>query len=79
MQGDALAQNSLGGMYATGQGVAQDYVAAHMWADIATANGNEDARVNRDSIAGRMTANEIAEAQRRATVCMGFKYYVACD
>jgi hypothetical protein len=35
-QGNAEAQYSLGYMYASGQGVPQDYVLAHMWFNLAS-------------------------------------------
>ena len=65
-QGNALAQLSLGAMYADGRGVPQDDVAAHMWANLAAAQGNENARELRDSLAERMSAGQIAAAQRAA-------------
>lgn len=65
-QGDATAQFNLGLMYSTGRGVPQDYVAAHMFFNLAGAKGNEDARKTRDQLATKMTASQIAEAQRRA-------------
>lgn len=40
-QGVDRAQNNLSVMYGTGRGVREDYVLAHMWANIAAANGNE--------------------------------------
>ena len=36
-------------MYRKGQGVAQDYVTAHMWFNIAGENGNKGAITGRDS------------------------------
>lgn len=65
-QGFAMAQLNLGGMYYKGQGVPQDYVAAHMFFNLAAANGYEDARKWRDELAAKMTAAQIAAAQRRA-------------
>ena len=65
-QGDANAQNNLGFMYGNGRGVPQDYVEAHKWYNLAASNGNDLARNNRDIIAGLMTAEQIAEAQRLA-------------
>ncbi len=53
-------------MYDNGQGVPQDYVQAHMWLNLAAANGNEQAKGNRDIAAGLMTGEEIAEAQKLA-------------
>jgi TPR repeat protein len=69
-QGFAGAQFNLGVMYDTGEGVLQDYVEAHMWTNLAVAQSSgedRDRRVrNRDNIAAKMTAEQIAEAQRRA-------------
>jgi TPR repeat protein len=69
-QGHAGAQYELGNMYATGRGVPLDYVEAHMWCNLAVARfaGNDRDRVvkNRDINATKMTAEQIAEAQRRA-------------
>ena len=39
-QGDAKAQNALGAMYEFGLTVPQDNVMAHMWYNIASANGD---------------------------------------
>ena len=72
--GHVTSQVSLGNMHRDGIGVAQDYVTAHMWYNIATAAGSVGARENRDEIASRMTADAIAEAQRRARVCMESGY-----
>ena len=52
-------------MYVSGQGVLQDYAQAYMWFDLAAANGDW-ARPKRDSLAAKMTAEQIAEAQRLA-------------
>ena len=69
-QGYAGAQLNLGVMYGTGEGVPQDYVEAHKWFNLATAqsSGEElDMSVRgRDAVAERMTAEQIADAQRRA-------------
>ena len=69
MQGDATAQNNLGRMYANGQGVPQDYVRAHMWLNLAAAQGDSVAVKNRDLAAKIMTAAQIAEAQKMAREC----------
>ena len=66
-QGDALAQAGLGWAYATGRGVAQDYVQAHKWSNLSAASGNADALKNRDMIAAKMTPAQIGEAQRLAS------------
>ena len=72
-QGDADAQANLGDMYANGQGVPRDYVQAHKWFNLAAAHfpaseteGREKAVINRDRVAGKMNAAQIAEAQRLA-------------
>jgi len=65
-QGDDLAQNNLGLMFDIGQGVPQNYVQAHMWFSLAGAGGNSDGNKNRDRVAAKMTAAQIAEAQRLA-------------
>jgi uncharacterized protein len=69
-QGDANAQFNLGAMYAQGHGVPRDNVEAHMWLSLAASSfrgddGQESAAV-RDYVAGQMTVQQIAEAQRRA-------------
>jgi TPR repeat protein len=65
-QGDAAAQYNLGVMYANGEGVPQDYVEAHMWLNLAVAQGNDDAKAARDIVAKLMTSEQVAEAQRLA-------------
>ena len=65
-QGNPSAQNNLGVMYAIGNGIPQDYVEAHKWANLAAAQGNKVAEKFMDSIAARMTSDQIAEAQRLA-------------
>ncbi len=65
-QGDADAQYNLGIMYANGRGVTQDYVQAHMWYNLAAAQGKETASKLRDITEKMMTAEQIAEAQRLA-------------
>ena len=68
--GLAGAQFNLGTMYAEGQGVARDYVQAHMWLNLAASqipalgknqrNTTVDAR---DRVASKMTPQQISEAQ----------------
>ena len=77
-QGDAPAQFNLGVTYANGEGVPQDYITAHMWLNLAAANGSQRANAMRDSVAAKMAAADIAEAQRRASVCMASNYQ-DCD
>ena len=72
--GHADAQYNLGNMYANGEGVLQDNVIAHMWLNIASANGDAQGGENRDIITKRMTPEQIADAQARARVCMASGY-----
>ena len=69
-QGDADAQYSLGKRYERGLGVQQSIVVSHMWFTLAAARSsaeNSDAYAKaRDAVAARMTADQIAEAERRA-------------
>ncbi len=53
-------------MYGNGPGVPQAYVQAHMWFNLAAAQGYEGAAKNRDPAASKMTPARIAEAQRLA-------------
>jgi TPR repeat protein len=53
-------------MYEWGYGVPQDYAQAHMWFNLAGASGDADAIKKRDTIARKMTPDQIAEAQRLA-------------
>jgi len=65
-QGHVKAQYNLGHMYVDGDGTPQDYVMAHMLFNIAAANGNEDAKTNRDRVEDMMTSNQIEQAQQLA-------------
>ena len=66
-QGDANGQFQLGRMYVTGEGVPQDYVQAHMRFNLAAAQTSRKEYVKaRDSVAEKITADQIAEAQRLA-------------
>src|SRR3546814_9427410 len=66
LAGRVDAQYELGLIYSTGHGASPDYVAAHMWLNIASAKGNAAARRLRAELAGDMSRAQIAEAQRRA-------------
>ena len=74
-QGLAVAQFVLGEMYASGQGVPEDIVRAHMWLNLSEAQAAQieggqklarDAQEMRDALAGAMTPAQIAEAQQLA-------------
>ncbi len=63
--GDPHAQYWLGVMYFEGKGVPQDDVRAYVWFTRAAAKGNRGGRVGRAGVTARMSAAEIAEAERR--------------
>jgi TPR repeat protein len=72
-RGYPQAQYELGFRYAFGDGVARDYVRAHMWLNLAIAQlPSSDARrrraaiLNREVLEGRMTREQVLEAQRLA-------------
>ena len=72
-RGDAQAQYNLGLAYARGEGVTQNAVEAHVWFNLAAARfpandtRNRTAAVkNRDTVAGEMSSDQLAEAQKRA-------------
>ena len=89
-QGHAPAQGLLAGMYQRGAGISRDAVEAHMWSNLAAAQSRPDREVYvriRDRLSYRMTADQIAEAQRRARelmvcsrsrVLLGFGQNPAC-
>ncbi|TBW38025.1 hypothetical protein EYW49_10500 [Siculibacillus lacustris] len=52
--------------HSIGRGVPADMVAAHMWFNLAAAQGNREAIRYRQEISQEMSASEIAEAQRHA-------------
>jgi hypothetical protein len=70
-QGYSVAQFNLGMGYASGLGVPQDDVEAHKWLNLATAASmgvsEKQYADARDSLAKRMTPEQIAEAQKRAS------------
>jgi TPR repeat protein len=67
---DTDAQFGLGVLYYEGQGVARDFTKAHMWLNLAASQvSGEQQKVYaswRDRVARKMTAQQIAEAQRLA-------------
>jgi len=50
-------------LYANGEGVPENYVQACAWINIAQANGNAGAKGYKQSIAAKMTKEQIAKAQ----------------
>src|SRR5258706_4346229 len=76
-QGNQFAQINLGLMYTDGTGVRQDFARAHMWFTLAAAalsgDSAETATKNRDRIAAKMTAEQIATAREMARRCQESK------
>jgi hypothetical protein len=64
-QGYGKAQSHYGRRLATGEGVARDDVEAYKWTALAADQGVAVARENLAALKARMTADQIAEAERR--------------
>ena len=64
--GDRRAMHALGRLYLQGLGVLQDYVEAHKWLNLAASRGEAAAQAERDALAGKMTPQQVAEAQALA-------------
>ncbi len=78
-QGNAEAQQLLGRVYEDGaKGVLQDLITAHMWYNIAVANGQRDSAKYRDRAADKLTPSELVEARERAKRCRA-SGYKDCD
>jgi TPR repeat protein len=72
-QGNGLAQLFLGQMYEKGRGVPQDYLQAYMWLNLCAAGFPDSRAVGytvatsaRDEVAGKMSQDQIAQAQALA-------------
>ena len=68
-RGDAYAQNNLGFMYASGEGVPQDFAEAYKWWAVAAMNGIEAARDNMKKIREKMTSSQLEQVQLAAMEC----------
>jgi TPR repeat protein len=66
-QGDADAQHNLGVMYDNGAGVPEDDVEAYAWFSVVATGGQIRGEKFRDSVKEQLTAEQLAEAQKRAT------------
>jgi len=67
-QGFAPAQYDLGSQYATGEGVPQNFSEAYVWFSLAASAGLEMARTDRDTYAGKLSNEQIMQAQQRAAL-----------
>ncbi len=65
-QGYARAKILLAAMYVVGKGVLEDYVEAYAWMILAATQGHEDAVKGKDELRSKMTAEQVAEAQKLA-------------
>ena len=63
---DGRAMLALGRAFARGLGVAQDYVEAHKWLNLAAGRGSARAVAERDALAAEMTVQERAAARKLA-------------
>ena len=61
-----MAQYLISHAYGAGQGVDQDYLKAHMYANLAASQGYEGAEKRRDVWSQLMTPEQIAQAQEMA-------------
>lgn len=64
--GDRRAMLALGRRFIQGLGAPQDYVEAHKWLNLAASRGEAAALRERDALAAKMTAEQVATAQARA-------------
>jgi len=67
-QGDATAQGTLGTLYFMGQGVAQNYLEAYFWLDLAASvKGPKQAQyaANRQMVGMHITTDELESAKER--------------
>lgn len=64
--GDRRAMLALGRLFVQGLGAPQDYVEAHRWLNLAASRGEKAALKERDALAAKMTAEQVATAQAQA-------------
>jgi TPR repeat protein len=65
-QGYAPAQILMGKLYSAGTGVARDYVEAYSWFALAAASGDREAVAAMNSLAPRLSAEQLADAKQHA-------------
>jgi TPR repeat protein len=54
-------------MYAKGEGVAKNLILAHIFYNLAAANGDGTAKNNRDVLSPKLTSTQLTEAQELAS------------
>ena len=77
-QGNSNAQLNLSVMYARGLGIVQDFTKAYVWSSVAAATGDANAVKLRDIVGGKMTSEQVAEAQKLARECQA-RNFKNCD
>ena len=78
VEGNPDAQLYLGKIYADGRGTLQVRTSAHMWFNIASMNGSDEAFEQRRAIQSQMTPELINEAQKMAVACIKSDYKDCC-
>ena len=63
-QGLHKAMNAMGEIYACGYGVKVDYVQSYKWCTLTIRAGDKDQTSAREYVAGKMTPEQIREAER---------------
>ena len=74
VEGNPNAQLYLGKMYADGRGTLQVTTSAHMWFNISSMNGSDEAFEERKAVQSQMTPELINEAQKMAVACIKSDY-----
>ncbi len=77
-KGHPQAQNNLSRFYVDEVVIKKNIVKAHMWLNLASAQGNDGSRTSRDAIAKYMTPQEIRTANQLAKKCLESRYK-QCD
>ncbi len=65
-EGEAQSQYQLGNLYEEGMGTIQNFVLAHVFYNLAASQGQREARDARNALAGKMSKEQLAEAQQLA-------------
>jgi len=73
-QGDTSAQLYIGKMYADGRGTIQAITSAHMWFNIASMNGSDEAYEQRKALTAQMSPSAVEKAQAMAMTCIQSAY-----
>ena len=74
VQGDPEAQLLLGKMFVDGRGTIQVSTVAHMWFNIASMGGLDEAYEQRKAMTAQMTPSAVEEAQKMAMKCIQSNY-----